>query len=424
MRVRIHNALYDLTDFVDKHPGGKDVLETASSMEDATPMFESYHSLKDLKKIKDIAKSYKIRDITTKDVPYYTYNKGDFYKTLQNRLKSFYFNKNTTKATWWWFFKVIGILMFSFWLMYGLFSSESSWLDNLLRGTVIGACHVSIGFNVMHDASHYALSYEPRVNETLSRITNSTLMWNHHIWARHHVYAHHSFTGEITHDPDSKNSRPFLRKSRDDPITKYIPSILKNQTYFVIPILCGVPGQFFGQSLVYFMSLFKKRIWGVPINRNKICSKRDAFSYLITIFYHLYTICNYPVYVFGYYVSANTLYYLCIAPDHDTYESSVIDHDAELGSRDWGELQARRSANFGIPSWIISEMFGGINYQIEHHLFPSVCHVHYPYISQIVKQTCNEYGIPYHNFSWSYAVQSCFKLYSHSSVNKSIVYDK
>jgi fatty acid desaturase len=415
MLVRVHGEIYDLTTFVNKHPGGKDVLETASQMEDATPMFESYHSLKDIKKIKNIATSYRIGDVTTKTAPKYTYRSRDFYRTLQKRVNDYYFSKNTTKATWWWFFKVMCILMFSVWIMYGLFSGESSWLDNLYRGCVIGMCHVSIGFNVMHDASHFAISENPVVNETISRITNASLLWNHHIWARHHVYAHHSFTGEITHDPDSKNMRPFLRKSRKDPIEKYIPTLVKNQSYLVLPILCGIPGQFFGQSLFYFMASFKNRVWGVPIDSNKIFHKRDIFSYILTTVYHMYTIWNYPAYVIGYYISANTLYYLCIAPDHDTYESTILDHVAERGSRDWGELQVRRSANFGSPAIIVSELFGGINYQIEHHLFPSVCHVHYPYISTIVRKTCKEYGIPYNTFSWSYAIRSCFDLYSHSS---------
>lgn len=424
MFVRIHNKLYDLSEFKNKHPGGRDILETASKMNDATPMFESYHSLKDIEKIKKMSKTYEISDIILKDTPVYTYKKSDFYRTLSKRVKHDYFNINTTKATWWWVIKVLGILMFSFWIMYSVFSEEPFWLSNLCNGIMLGACHVSIGFNVMHDASHSAISNDPNINETLSRITNASLLWNHHIWARHHVYAHHSFTGEITHDPDTKNSRPFLRKSREDPIAKYIPNVVKNQVYLSLPILCGIPGQFFGQSLVYFMALFKKRVWGVPIDYDKLLRKRDIYSYMITILYHMYTLWYYPSYTIGYYVSANTLYYMCIAPDHDTYESSVIDHDSESGSRDWGELQVRRSANFGIPSRIVSELFGGINYQIEHHLFPSVCHVHYPYISEIVKKTCDEYGIPYHKFSWSYAIQSCFKLYSHSSVNKSIVYDK
>ena len=40
---------------------------------------------------------------------------------------------------------------------------------------------------------------------------------------------------------------------------------------------------------------------------------------------------------------------------------------------------------------------GGLNYQVEHHLFPSICHIHYPRISKIVEKTADEFNLPYHN---------------------------
>jgi linoleoyl-CoA desaturase len=45
---------------------------------------------------------------------------------------------------------------------------------------------------------------------------------------------------------------------------------------------------------------------------------------------------------------------------------------------------------------MVSTLIGGLNYQIEHHLFPSICHVHYPKIAPIVKKTAAEFGVPYH----------------------------
>mgnify|MGYP006166833045 CR=1 FL=1 len=46
-------------------------------------------------------------------------------------------------------------------------------------------------------------------------------------------------------------------------------------------------------------------------------------------------------------------------------------------------------------SWLKDNLMGGLNYQVEHHLFPSICHVHYPAIAAIVKQTAAEHGVPY-----------------------------
>jgi fatty acid desaturase len=64
---------------------------------------------------------------------------------------------------------------------------------------------------------------------------------------------------------------------------------------------------------------------------------------------------------------------------------------------DWAEMQIRSSANWSPHStiwWLVS---GGLNFQIEHHLFPGICHVHYPAISEIVKNTCKEFNIPYNS---------------------------
>ena len=61
----------------------------------------------------------------------------------------------------------------------------------------------------------------------------------------------------------------------------------------------------------------------------------------------------------------------------------------------WAEHQVRTTANFAPGDRLLTWYLGGLNYQIEHHLFPKVCHVHYPALSPIVADTCREFGIPY-----------------------------
>lgn len=61
----------------------------------------------------------------------------------------------------------------------------------------------------------------------------------------------------------------------------------------------------------------------------------------------------------------------------------------------WLEHQLLTSANFATRNPLASFMLGGLNFQIEHHLFPGVCHVHYPQLAPIVKQTAKEHGLPY-----------------------------
>jgi linoleoyl-CoA desaturase len=62
----------------------------------------------------------------------------------------------------------------------------------------------------------------------------------------------------------------------------------------------------------------------------------------------------------------------------------------------WAIHQLNTTVNFAAKSKLVNWFTGGLNYQVEHHLFPNICHVHYPAISKIVKATAQEYGIPYH----------------------------
>ncbi|HEY1038770.1 MAG TPA: fatty acid desaturase, partial [Bacteroidia bacterium] len=61
----------------------------------------------------------------------------------------------------------------------------------------------------------------------------------------------------------------------------------------------------------------------------------------------------------------------------------------------WAVHQLKTTVNFSRKNKLLSWYVGGLNFQIEHHLFPSICHVHYPEIAKIVKATTEEYNIPY-----------------------------
>ena len=61
----------------------------------------------------------------------------------------------------------------------------------------------------------------------------------------------------------------------------------------------------------------------------------------------------------------------------------------------WATLQVETTVDFARKSRWVSWFVGGLNFQIEHHLFPRICHVNYPAISKIVEETCQEYGVRY-----------------------------
>jgi len=77
----------------------------------------------------------------------------------------------------------------------------------------------------------------------------------------------------------------------------------------------------------------------------------------------------------------------------------------------WAVHEVKSTADFASGNKLVTWLVGGLNYQVEHHLFPRISHVHYPAISKIVSQKCEEFNLPYHTFpTMRAAVVSHFKL--------------
>jgi len=84
------------------------------------------------------------------------------------------------------------------------------------------------------------------------------------------------------------------------------------------------------------------------------------------------------------------------APMLDLQKSHVNGKDkAIVPLNDWAAVQCQTSVNWSSGSWFWNHFSGGLNHQIEHHLFPSICHSNYPYIQDVVESTCAEFGVPY-----------------------------
>jgi linoleoyl-CoA desaturase len=95
--------------------------------------------------------------------------------------------------------------------------------------------------------------------------------------------------------------------------------------------------------------------------------------------------------------------------EHAQFEIATL--DPKLIDNEWAIHQVRTTANFAPRNHFINWYVGGLNFQIEHHLFPRVSHVHYPAISKIVKRVCEEHNINYNQFPtmWG-ALASHFRM--------------
>jgi linoleoyl-CoA desaturase len=405
----IYGKKYDLTKFIEFHPGGKDIIQKTKNQEDITALFETYHAFSNIDKIKQSLNKYEIVDTNPKEN--YKYDFTNYHKLLEE-VKVLYPNRKTIKSTN--FFVLLDSIIFVAYIScfyIGMFSNYS-YFFRIFCSFIAGLTYISLGFNVMHDASHFAISTNENVNNILNKIWHAWGLWNSKIWFFHHVYNHHSFTGIENHDPDLYHLKPFGQKVATNSHSSKQNWLLKNQSYTVPYFLFLFPGQYFGQCISYFLTLSKQRIFTIKLEDKNHYDIIDILFIIVKLF------CLYKglfINTIIYIISLNFWYSINIVGDHDTYETAIENH---YNGNDWCKMQICNSGNFINNSIIWTYLFGGINYQIEHHLFPNVSHIHYPAISIIVKKYCKENNITYVHINSMYETYKSFlKMMKYRSIH-------
>ena len=430
MKVIIHKKIYDLSDF--KHPGGSEILELCKNEPDCSALFESYHAFCDMDKIKNIMKKYEIDE--SKDKSLFIFEDEGFYNTCKNRVKSLFTNRNKSKSNLSWL-KYVGLSSFTFIFsqLNMIYGNEPTGILNVGFSLISGISLMSIGYNILHDGSHYSISKSPIINNTASKIVQSLLLQNHTMWSYHHCIRHHQYTGLIGFDPDLHNN-PFFRKSSK----LKIGSMEFSKSFIGFKLLMFniiFPGIILGQSISYhFIWRRKKRMWKLklPDFFGGISDNIQDLLSIIFIVFELYYVGFFYFYL--HIIGCNAAYFLGSAPDHDMYvthleiekstlNNIIVKEDKEDKNdsnkiMDWGEMQVRHAGNFCNSYPMIANIFGGINYQIEHHLFPTLSSHKLKEISPIVKECCKEFNIPYNHIDnplevWS---QLC-KVYTNVHIN-------
>jgi linoleoyl-CoA desaturase len=379
----IYGKKYDLQNYINYHPGGKEILELTKNQTDITSLFETYHAFSNKDEIKKLLDKYYVCDKNKENKQY------DFtsYNNLVDKIKIKFPTRNTIKASYkWYFFNFFNIIFFiNFFSLamkpipivsinyYNLF-------NRCLFSIIAGINFLSLLFNILHDGSHYAISKYPIINIKLSNIFNSISFWNHKIWFYHHVYNHHSFTGEndkFNKDTDI-NHYHFLDKLN-----------YKLKIFLLLFIVNIFPGVYIGQCVSYLIASFTNKLWEIKIPALKYYDFISIICLIIKL-YFLYQGLFLPTII--YIMTLNFIYHFNTVVNHDTYETTIENRYNDI---DWLKLQIHNSSNFYNGNIFWTFIFGGINYQIEHHLFPNMSFVHYPNIAPIVKQYCSENNIKY-----------------------------
>lgn len=291
------------------------------------------------------------------------------------------------------------ILLPLFFVLFGMlvFTDYPNWIKICLC-IALGAVTSSIGFNVGHDANHGSFSENKKVNNFFRLSFNLFGIFSF-FWRTKHNILHHTYTNMNGHDEDISGVK-YLRMHADQP-WKPVHKFQKFYCWFFYGLL------YFGW--VWFND-FKKYFQGDM-------ESKDHVTFWATKLFHLAFFVVLPIEVLGFqsWVVGYSLY--CFSVGIITAIVFQLAHVVEKTSQppavltmteeEWRLHEVLTTANFGMDDKALSWFVGGLNFQIEHHLFPRVSHVHYPEISKKVQQVCLEHGVPYHKYpSFTSAVAS------------------
>ncbi|WP_314517554.1 acyl-CoA desaturase [Xanthocytophaga agilis] len=324
-----------------------------------------------------------------------------FYRALQSSVDQYFSENNLKKNGNWRLYLKTAVLIPSAIILYLLLLTvPMSILPGIALSALLGFVLASIGFNVMHDACHGSYSSKKWVNDLLG-LTLNALGGNAFIWKFKHNIVHHTYTNVDGVDDDIAKS-PLMRQCQTQ---TWVPAH-RFQHFYVF--LVYAISSFAWIFLMDFNKYFKQKVFTTPLQ--KMDRNEHIIFWVSKVLYAIFYIAV-PVYLVGWQAWAigfafmhitmgltlAVVFQLAHVVEHTEFEFAGIE-PLQI-ENEWAVHQIRTTANFARGNKIISWFVGGLNYQVEHHLFPRISHIHYPAISHIVKATCEEYNLPYHEFS-------------------------
>jgi linoleoyl-CoA desaturase len=275
---------------------------------------------------------------------------------------------------------------------------EPGW-PGILLSALFGFVLALIGFNIMHDACHGSYSRSKWINEFFGYSMNF-LGSNQFIWKIKHNRIHHTFTNVDGIDDDIIKV-PVLRHCKSQPYKK-IHRYQHIYGFFLYAI-----STILWVSLTDSQKYFGKNISGTPITDFPL--REHVIFWLSKLFYVFFYIAL-PIWVLGFmpwlvgYLIMNAVFGITLSIVFQLAHAVEITHFEDANNKnvkvekEWAAHQVETTADFAMDNRIINWLVGGLNFQVVHHLFPLVSHVHYPAIQPIVRRVSEKHGIVYRSF--------------------------
>ncbi len=280
-----------------------------------------------------------------------------------------------------------------------LLGNFPTWV-NIILCMVWALSIAAIGFNVMHDANHSGYSNKPLVNRLIG-FSAELLGMSGFRWRTKHNVWHHTYTNIAGYDDDIETFGTL----RLSPHMPWKPLYRLQAWYFPV-IYSFIALDFILRD--FMMTLFGKsdenHVYPKMNRAEKVVFWVGKAFFVLIMFVLPMQVFPWWQVVIGFFIVMLTVglvmgivFQLAHINDQTSFEQPVgkpprIDNE-------WAIHQVEATADFAPRNWLLNFYIGGLNYQIEHHLLPHICHINYPRLAPIIRATCEEFGIRYHCYN-------------------------
>jgi len=291
------------------------------------------------------------------------------------------------------------------------------WLLTVAMGVALAG----IGMSVMHDSCHGAYSSNKTVNNILSYSMN-LIGGNRFNWVIQHNQKHHTYTNIYGHDEDLENGNVI----RLSPYSEWLWFHKYQHIYSWFLYSLGTLSWVTIKDFKQFGGLYREQTGSKKLNFATevmilVGSKLLYYGYTVVVPFLVLDLSIWAI-LAGFL----TMHFVAGFILSVTFQlAHVVENTAHNNGKDlkdntihdsWAVHQVKTTANFARNSKLLNWYLGGLNFQVEHHLFPNVCHVHYREVSDIVKETVEDHGIAYNEYpTFFQAVKSHYRTLKHFS---------
>lgn len=318
-----------------------------------------------------------------------------FFPELRRKVDYYFDRNNKNKTANLYTYAKAFILIFAYVSTYFLIIlGNQSFFLTLILWMFLGIVFACIGFNIMHDAGHGSYSKNEKVNYILFLSLN-LVGANAFLWKTKHNKLHHRYTNLDGIDEDI--DIPIMRVHANQKWEKYH----KYQHIYAFPLYTVT--YFLWVWYADFKKYFSGKINGQDIGK---ISLSEHFIFWFSKIFYIFYIVIVPIYFLGFWKFFFGYLLLCatcglfisvifqLAHVVEGVDNPIIDQDNQI-KLEWAIHEIRTTSDFAADNWFVTLFTGGLNFQVEHHLFPEINHIHYSKLRPIVMEYCKEHNVVY-----------------------------